>query len=66
MLNENSMKYNIYLSTNPGKVRKVNEDNFVINKTIKNNEKNSQNIKGNAIAEPLLCGVFDEIGRAHV
>ena len=62
MLNENSMKYNIYLSTNPGKVRKVNEDNFVINKTIKNNDKPTQHIKGNEIDEPLLCGVFDGMG----
>lgn len=62
MLDENSMKYNIYLSTNPGKVRNINEDNFVINKTIKDNNTTSQNIKGNSINEPVLCGVFDGMG----
>ena len=52
-------KYNVYLSTGSGKVREINEDNFIINETIKDDNKSVQHIKGEKISEPILCGVFD-------
>ena len=55
-------KYNVYLSTDPGKVREINEDSFVLNKYTKDITKKSQHLKGIAVAEPLLCGVFDGMG----
>ena len=55
-------KYNIYLSTDSGKVREVNEDSFVINLNTKDINKSTQNLRGGALEEPLLCGVFDGMG----
>lgn len=55
-------KYNIYVSTDPGKVREINEDSFVVNRTTKNTDESTQHIKANKLSEPLLCGVFDGMG----
>ena len=55
-------KYNVYLSTDRGKVRAVNEDSFVINQYTKDIDKASRNTKGCDMEEPLLCGVFDGMG----
>ena len=55
-------KYNVYLSTDRGKVRAVNEDSFVINQYTKDIDKACRNMKGCDMEEPLLCGVFDGMG----
>ena len=55
-------KYNVYLSTNAGKVRAVNEDNFVINGITKDTKKSTENLKGKLLEQPVLCGVFDGMG----
>ncbi|MBR1483240.1 MAG: serine/threonine-protein phosphatase [Ruminococcus sp.] len=54
--------YNIYLSTDAGKVRTQNEDNFVVNEITRDITRNSRHIKGEAVQAPLLCGVFDGMG----
>lgn len=55
-------KYNICVSTNLGKLRSENEDSFVLNHVIKDKAKSVQNIRGQAVVPPLLCGVFDGMG----
>lgn len=55
-------KYNVYVSTDPGKVRANNEDNFIINSTFRNPEQKKQHLKGSSLPEPILCGVFDGMG----
>lgn len=55
-------KYNVFLSTHPGRVRTVNEDSFVINEITKDIKKSSMNLRGLGMDEPLLCGVFDGMG----
>lgn len=57
-----SKKLSVYLSTNAGKERVINEDSFVINKITKEIKKSSQNLRGSEMPEPLLCGVFDGMG----
>lgn len=54
--------YNVYISTDPGKLRDNNEDNFVVNSTFKKPELQRQHLKGNGLSEPILCGVFDGMG----
>lgn len=54
--------YNVFLSTDAGRVREKNEDSFVLNKITKDVRKRSQHITGRAVAQPLLCGVFDGMG----
>lgn len=56
------MKYNIYVSTDVGKVRKKNEDNFLINTVMRPLEKEELNLRGEDIDEPILCSVFDGMG----
>ena len=62
MENDNLIKYNVYVSTNVGKVRHENEDNFAVNTTIKSINSKNQNIRRKAISEPLMCSVFDGMG----
>lgn len=62
MENDNLIKYNVYVSTNVGKVRRENEDNFAVNTTIKSINSKNQNIRRKAISEPLMCSVFDGMG----
>lgn len=54
-------KYNVYLSTGPGKIRDINEDSFSINEYSKDKQKTNQHIKG-TFDEPILLGVFDGMG----
>lgn len=56
------MKYNIYISTDVGKVREKNEDNFTINTVTRPLEKGEMNLRGEEIEEPILCAVFDGMG----
>lgn len=56
------MEYNIFVSTNVGKVRTKNEDNFIVNSAIRPSDKEKLNLRGKATPEPILCGVFDGMG----
>lgn len=56
------MKYNIYISTNVGKVRTNNEDNFLINTVLRKIPDGEVNLRGNDVDEPLVCAVFDGMG----
>lgn len=56
------MKYNLYVSTDEGKVRETNEDNFLVNKAVREIEQNKVNIRGLAKDEPIVCAVFDGMG----
>ena len=59
-------KYNVYVTTDTGAVRKNNEDSFQINNIIKRPHNNRQNMRGQAFAEPIMCSVFDGMGgEAH-
>lgn len=59
-------KYNIYLSTHQGLVRSDNEDNYAINKVVRNLDDKEKNIRGIGGAQPLVCSVFDGMGgEAH-
>lgn len=57
-----NLKYNIFISTNVGKVRTKNEDNFIVNSAIRPADKEKLNLRGLATPEPVLCGVFDGMG----
>lgn len=56
------MKYNIYISTDVGKVRTNNEDNFAVNNVIRKLTQPQVNLRGCDIDTPLLCAVFDGMG----
>ncbi len=56
------MTYNIYVSTDIGKVRKNNEDNFLVNTAMRPLEKEDLNLRGEGVGEPILCSVFDGMG----
>lgn len=55
-------QFAVYVSTHPGAVRSENEDNFVINDVIRTLPNEKTNLRGYAITEPLVCGVFDGMG----
>ena len=62
----NTPKYNVYVTTDTGAVRKNNEDSFAVNGTIKRPDDNRQNMRGLGFDEPLMCTVFDGMGgEAH-
>ena len=54
--------YKVLISSDRGLVRAVNEDNYVINTTIRQSGNEPQNISINTASEPLLCAVFDGMG----
>ena len=56
------MKYNIYLSTHSGKVRRNNEDNFCINDVVRGMDQEEVNLRGFDISGPIVCSVFDGMG----
>lgn len=56
------MKYNLYVSTDVGKVREKNEDNFLVNKVVRELEQDRVNIRGLAKEGPIVCAVFDGMG----
>lgn len=56
------MKYNLYVSTDTGKIREKNEDNFLLNKAVRELNQNRINIRGFAKDEPIVCAVFDGMG----
>lgn len=56
------MKYNIYISTHVGNVRKNNEDNFCINDVVRDSKDEEVNLRGYGISEPVICTVFDGMG----
>ena len=58
----NTPKYNVYITTDTGAVRKNNEDSFAINTTVKKPHNNRQNMRGLSFGEPLMCSVFDGMG----
>lgn len=55
-------RYDVYLSTHPGKVRSGNEDNFAINTVYRRLEDHKKNLEGKRLKEPLFCAVFDGMG----
>ena len=55
-------RYDVHLSTHPGKVRSGNEDNFAINTVYRRLEDEKKNLQGNRLKEPLVCAVFDGMG----
>lgn len=56
------MRYDVYLSTHPGKVRSGNEDNFAVNTVYRRLEDPKKNLEGTRLKEPLFCAVFDGMG----
>lgn len=54
--------YNICVSSNKGKVRENNEDNFAINTIFRAPDKCNVNFKGSNADEPIMCTVFDGMG----
>lgn len=56
------MKYNIYISTHEGNVRKNNEDNYCINDIVRAIDNQQINLRGFNIPEPVVCSVFDGMG----
>lgn len=59
---EASYLYNVYLSTDEGKVRSQNEDNYAINDVFRALEDSKKKLKCIRTDEPLLCAVFDGMG----
>ena len=57
-----SKKFMVLISTDKGIVRKVNQDNFVVNQTVRRQGNEPQHLRARAVAEPMLCAVFDGIG----
>lgn len=55
-------RYDVYLSTHPGKVRSGNEDNFAVNTVFRRLEDHKKNLEGTRLKEPLCCAVFDGMG----
>ena len=55
-------RYTVFVSTHPGRTRDQNEDNFVVNKTVRIGTKSEEHLRGSNIREPLVCGVFDGMG----
>ena len=55
-------RYKVFVSTHPGRTRDQNEDNFVVNKTVRIGTKSEEHLRGSNIREPLVCGVFDGMG----
>lgn len=56
------MKYNLYISSDLGKVRENNEDNFSVGTVMRNLVQNKINLKGLEDDSHLLCAVFDGMG----
>lgn len=56
------MRYDVYLSSHPGKVRSGNEDNFAVNTVYRRLEDPKKNLEGTRLREPLFCAVFDGMG----
>lgn len=56
------MRYDVHLSTHPGKVRSGNEDNFAINTVYRRLEDPEKKLQGKRLREPLFCAVFDGMG----
>lgn len=61
-LNQAANKYSVFVSSHPGKRMSDNEDNFIVNKTVRVLQKNEEHLKGNGIISPLVCAVFDGMG----
>ena len=61
-MSQEPKQYKVLISTDPGKVRALNEDNFVLNKTVRRAESPFQHVRARSLREPLLCGVFDGMG----
>lgn len=55
-------RYDVHLSTHPGKVRSGNEDNFAINTVYRRLEDPEKKLQGKRLREPLFCAVFDGMG----
>ncbi|HBE14838.1 MAG TPA: hypothetical protein DCY72_01125 [Ruminococcaceae bacterium] len=55
-------RYDVYLSTDPGKVRSGNEDNYAVNTVYRRLKEPQKNLGGTSLKEPLVCAVFDGMG----
>ncbi len=55
-------KYNVYLSTHQGNVRKNNEDNYCINNVIRSLSESTRNLRATNVPQPLVCSIFDGMG----
>lgn len=62
MSDSQPMRYDVHLSTHPGKVRSRNEDNFAINTVYRRLEDPKKNLEGSRLKEPLFCAVYDGMG----
>ncbi len=62
MMNIEAPRYNVYLTTNSGRVRSQNEDNFAINHRFRSLETPEMSLKGTDAEEPLVCSVLDGMG----
>jgi len=56
------MKYNLYVSTDVGKVREKNEDNFLLNKVVRELKQSKVNVRRLGKEGPIVCAVFDGMG----
>lgn len=56
------MKYNLSVTTDIGKIRKKNEDNFYINGSMRKLVQDKLSINDLIGTEPLICAVFDGMG----
>ncbi len=56
------INYKVLISTDKGKLRAVNEDNFTIKNIVRESGDKTQHLRANCTSEPLLCAVFDGMG----
>lgn len=55
-------RYAVCVSSHQGSVRTDNEDNFVVNNVIREQDHPEANLRGDDIPQPLVCAVFDGMG----
>lgn len=62
MTDTKEYRFFVCVSSHQGNVRTDNEDNFIVNNVIREEDQPEANLRGDAIARPLVCGVFDGMG----